>query len=166
MQSILDRIEAVRLFKERMTADTYRMTPVKDSRQTAEPVKDRRLTKEAVEDSGDDSTTVTSSDDSYELPSTSVEVFDMSNDIDEEGFGPEYSDDSVTTTCGDDDARSYLNSMDDSWENSETHFLKKTEYFDISGPEYSDDILDALLAQLDDDIGINGQTAWDKGHNS
>ena len=65
-------------------------------------------------------------------------------------------DDSVTTTCGDDDARSYLNSMDDSWEDSEIHFLKKTEYFDISGPEYSDDILDALLAQLDDDIGING----------
>ena len=92
MQSILDRIEAVRLFKERMTADTYRMEPVKNRRQTTEPVKDSYPTKEAVEDSGDDS---------------------------------------VTTTCGDDDARSYLNSMDDSWENSETHFLKKTEYYNV-----------------------------------
>ena len=53
------------------------------------------------------------------------------------------------------------------------HFLQGTEYFSTSTPrkssndsddedsvpEYSDDILDALLAQLDDDIGINGQTA-------
>ena len=74
----------VRAFKTRMAT----------SMQTSAPVKDSCQTPEAVEDSGDDSTTVTSSDDSYELPSTSVEVFDMSNDIDEEGFGPEYSDDS------------------------------------------------------------------------
>ena len=46
-------------------------------------------------------------------------------------------DDSMTTTCGDDDATSYLNSMDDSWEDSEDHFLKETEYFNISTPRKS-----------------------------
>ena len=48
------------------------------------------------------------------------------------------------------------------------------KYFDIADSddeaEYSDDILDTLLAQLSDDIGgsseRSGRRAWDNGHNS
>ena len=76
MQSILDRIEAVRLFKERMAADTYKMTSVKDKRQTPEPVEAScRTSIGSAMSTGSDI-----SDDSRELPDFFKETEHFSKD--------------------------------------------------------------------------------------